>query len=107
MPDNPLLVALLQEYKDEASLTRTEVGRIVGKTRGQIAGVCNRQGIKPWPSIPRAVTRNRYCQFPIGIPGSAEFHLCDKRKAPGHSLLCNEHENKKWKPECKVLKLNT
>lgn len=103
MPDNPHIVALLKEYKDEVSVTRTEVGRMVGMTRGQIAGICNRHDIKPWPKILKHVVRNRSCQFPIGRPGTEEFHLCGKRKAIGHSFLCEEHRGERWKPVAKVL----
>jgi hypothetical protein len=105
MSDNPLIVALLKEYKDEASLTRTEVGRIIGKTRGQVAGICHRNGIAPWPLVPKEVTQNRSCQFPIGKPATEEFHLCGKQKAPGLSLLCSEHERQKWVPKCEVIPL--
>jgi len=103
MPDNPLLVALLRELRDEALTTRTEAGRMTGRTRGQIAGVCDRNQIIPWPLIPKEIVRKRSCCFPIGQPGEDEFHLCGKQKAPGHSLLCTEHERKKWTPQAKVL----
>ena len=105
MADNPLVVELLKEYKDEASVSRTEVGRILGKTRNYVAGICDRNDIKPWPKIPKNVVARRDCQFPIGEPGSKEFHLCGKRKAPGHSLLCEEHERSKWVPNGKVIPL--
>lgn len=103
MSDNPLVVALLKEYKDEALVTRTEAGRIIGKTRDQVAGICNRNKIRPWPKVPKEVTRQRSCCFPVGEPGDEDFHLCGKRKAPGHSLLCEEHIGEHWTPRCKVL----
>ena len=105
MADNPLVVQLLIEFKNEASITRTEVGRIVGKTRGQIAGICNRNNIVDWPQIPKLVRLNRCCQYPVGTPGEEGFHLCGKRKAPGHSFLCIAHEANKWRPEARIIPL--
>ena len=105
MPDNPLVVELLKEYKDEALLTRTEVGRITGMTRGQIAGICNRNGIRPWLPVPKEVHRRRCCCFPLGHPGEPDFHLCDKPLITAHPFLCEEHEGEVWVPNGKVLQL--
>lgn len=104
MPDNPNVVALLNEYKDESSLTRTEAGRIIGKTRGQVAGVCDRNGIKPWPRLLPHMFENRGCQFPINQPGTEKFHLCGMFRI-SHPLVCNEHKGKVWQPECRVLSI--
>lgn len=105
MPDNPNVVALCKEYKDEASATRTEVAKMLGKKRGFIAGICRRNGITPWPLIPKVVQRNRSCQFPAGHPGTEDFHLCGKRRDIGNSLLCTGHIGKVWQPECQVLSI--
>ena len=107
MADNPVLVALLIEFMHEASVTRTEAGKIVGKTRGQIAGTCHRSGIAPWPRIPLDIKEKRSCQFPVGSPESDEFHLCGRMKASGHSFLCDEHQHVRWIPTAKVLKFGT
>lgn len=108
MPDNPNVVALLKEYRDEASLTRTEAGRIIGKTRGQIAGICQRKGIAPWPVFKGGIhaqrIKNRGCQFPIGMPGTDEFRLCGMHRE-SDPLLCNEHKGKKWTPNGKIVPL--
>jgi len=107
MADNPLVVALLRELCDEALVTRTEAGRMVGLNRNQIAGICKRNSIAPWPHISKEIIRKRDCCFPVGQPGTPEFHLCGKRKAPGHSLVCAEHEGKKWVPQAKILALSS
>lgn len=103
MPDNPHVVELLKEYRDEALLTRTEAGRIIGKNRDQVAGICERNGIKPWPPIAKEVQRKRYCCFPIGYPGEDGFHLCDRPRTTGHPFLCELHEDETWVPNGKVL----
>ena len=105
MSDNPLVVALLKEFKDEALLTRTEAGQVMKLTRGQVAGICNRNGIVGWPSIPKEVHRKRCCCFPLGQPGEADFHLCGKPRITAHPFLCDEHEERVWVPNGKVLHL--
>ena len=105
MADNPLIVELLKEYKNEALLTRPEVGEILGLSRGTVAGICNRNSIKPWPQIPDEIKEKRDCQFPIGYPGDPDFHLCDEMTGPTHSFLCTAHVGKVWEPSCKILHL--
>ena len=64
MPDNPLIVALLREYAAEASITRPEVGKMLGMTVGQIAGIHHRN-IKQtgtWPALDPQRKKNRCCQ---------------------------------------------
>ncbi len=102
MPDNPNVVALLKEYKNESSIKRPEVAKILDKTIGYVAGICNRHGVKPWPKPLAHVLQNRLCQFPIGCPGTEKFHLCDQPKAPGHGFLCEEHKDTFWKPNCTI-----
>lgn len=104
MASNPLVVALLKEYKDEASITRTEVAKILGKKRGYIAGICKRNGIKPWPAIQKRVLDNRGCQFPINRPGTPEFHICGMFRS-SDKLVCGEHTGKVWVPQCQVLNI--
>jgi hypothetical protein len=104
MPDNPNVVALLKEYKDESSIKRPEVGRIIGMTIGQVAGIRHRNRLVPWPQpLPHVIT-NRGCQFPLGQPGTEEFRLCGIHRE-NDPLLCKEHKGKKWIPECSVLPL--
>jgi hypothetical protein len=104
MADNPLVVALLKEFCDEASITRTEVGTIIGKNRNQIAGICDRNGIVPWPHIPKRVLENRGCQFPRNIPDTSEFAICGMFRT-SDPLVCNDHKGKVWVPECKMLSI--
>ena len=104
MPDNPNVVALLKEFKNESSITRTEVARIVGRKRGYVAGICHRNGIAPWPRLLPHVFQNRGCQFPLGIPGTETFRLCGMFRE-GDPLLCNEHKKAVWKPQAQVLRL--
>jgi hypothetical protein len=104
MPDNPNVVALLKEYRDEVSLTRTEAGRIIGKTRNQVAGLCNRNYIKPWLRPLPHVLKNRGCQFPINQPGTTDFRLCGMFRT-NDPLVCAEHKGKVWKPESKVFRM--
>lgn len=104
MADNPLVVALLKELKDEASITRTEVGILLGKERGYVAGICRRNGIEPWPQIPVRVLQNRGCQFPLNQPGTEDFRICGMFRE-NDSLVCNEHKGVEWVPHCRVLPL--
>lgn len=100
MADDKALVALLKEFACEASITRPEVGKLVGKTLGQIAGVHNRnkKTIGTWPEIDPTRKKNRRCQFPLGTPGTDSFHLCGKDRAPGNTLVCAGHSRMTWKP---------
>lgn len=102
MANNPLVVELLKELKDEASITRTEVATLLGKERGYVAGICKRNGIAPWPHIPKQVLENRGCQFPRNTPGTPEFTICGMFRT-GDPLVCSDHKGKVWVPECKVL----
>jgi hypothetical protein len=106
MPDNPLVVALLKELRDEALLTKTEAGKIIGRNRNQVAGTWNRNKtiIGPWPKIPENVKKNRACCFPIGRPGEESFHLCGNPRV-SHPFLCEEHKQRRWIPMAKVLPL--
>ncbi|MDB5225554.1 MAG: hypothetical protein JWL87_506 [Candidatus Adlerbacteria bacterium] len=98
--DRPLLVKLLAEYAKEESVTRPEVGRIVGMTLGAIAGIHNRykKEIGPWPHLDKNRKKNRGCQFPIGVPGTTKFHLCGNKLSESQKLVCTEHEDVIWKP---------
>lgn len=104
MADNPLVVALLKEYRDEASITKTEAGRIMGLNRNQIAGITNRnkEKIGPWPELSDARVLNRGCQFPINQPGTPDFRLCGifRQSDP---LCCEDHKKKKWVAEAVVI----
>lgn len=106
MADNPLVVALLKEYRDERSVSRIEAGRIIGMSRGTVAGICQRNNIAPWPRIKREWRKKRTCQFPIGHAGDADFHFCGKRLDPDHSLLCAQHRGLKWEPKAKVIPIS-
>lgn len=99
MTDNPMVVALLKELRDEALLSKTEAGIIIGKNRNEIAGIWNRhkEVIGSWPLIPKTVEQNRPCVFPIGVPGTEGFHLCDADRGK-HRLFCKAHRRKKWQP---------
>lgn len=100
MADNPALVALLKEMAAEASITRPEVGVLVGKTVGQMAGIHNRnvKTIGTWPTINAERRKNRRCQFPLGMPGTNDFHLCGCERARDDSLRCKTHKGKTWTP---------
>lgn len=99
MADDPRLVALLKEYAREESIARPEVGRITGHTTGQLAGVWHRNKDGSWPMINPERRRNRRCQFPIGEPGTKDFHLCGAVRKKGNDLLCAQHTGKKWSCE--------
>jgi len=98
MPDNPVVVQLLREYAFEASITRPEVGMILGQTVGQMAGIHNRNTrvIGTWPILDPKRKSNRRCQFPLGTPGSEDFHLCGDVRADDDLLLCKKHRGMKW-----------
>jgi hypothetical protein len=103
MPDDPRVVALLKALlalivASAAKLTRTETGTILGLTRGQVAGICDRNGIAPWPTFRAKERRGRTCQFPVGEPGVHGFRVCGEKCAPGHQFLCVVHRNTKWPP---------
>lgn len=100
MPDNPAVVALLREFAFEASITRPEVGHLLGMTTGQMAGIHNRnvKKIGSWPTLNADRRRNRGCQFPTGAPGMETFDVCGKPRAPGHALCCKAHKGMRWKP---------
>ncbi len=99
MPDNRLIVLLLKEYAFEASITRPEAGKVMGKTLGQVAGIHNRnqKAIGPWPKIDPVRRKNRRCQFPVGTPGTEGFHLCGCERK-NHPFLCEAHKEKVWQP---------
>lgn len=100
MADNPLIVAVLRELRDEALVTKTEAGRMLGLTRNQVAGICNRnkRAIGPWPRVSRSIQEKRYCCFPVGVPETEDFHLCGRKKVSAAGFLCAEHSHKIWSP---------
>ena len=99
MADNPMVVALLKELRNEALLSKTEAAVILGKNRNEVAGIWNRNkdAIGNWPLVPKTVEQNRSCVFPVGVPGTEEFHLCDAKRGR-HPLFCKAHRRKKWAP---------
>jgi hypothetical protein len=94
MADNTELIELLKFYKKLKTIKRPEVGILTGKTVGQIAGVCHKNGIRPWPDISDEVIAQRCCQFPVIRNG--QRHVCGK--ATVDSLRCVEHQNTLWNP---------
>lgn len=100
MTDNPHIVALLKEFASEASITRPEVGILVGLSVGQVAGIHNRhtQKIGMWPKLDPTRRANRRCQFPIGMPGTKDFRTCGEMRAQGDSLCCPVHKGMEWTP---------
>lgn len=108
MTDNPMVVALLTELRNEALVSKTEAGVIIGKNRNEVAGIWNRnkEAIGNWPLIPKTVEQNRPCVFPLGIPGTAEFKLCDGKRGK-HRLFCTKHRSKTWEPPACAAVKNT
>ncbi len=104
MADNPLVVALLRELRNEALVTKSEAGAMIGKNRNQVAGIWNRHKaeIGSWPKIPAKIRKGRDCCFPIGTPGEDNFRLCGNTRV-SHAFLCEEHKGRRWMPMAKVL----
>lgn len=89
---DPRILALIREYWQRGALTRTEVGRFLGYSRGKIAGICRKAAIKHWPVVgPLAKRARRGCHYPVGAPGTKSFRLCGRPLAPGHTYLCEHH----------------
>jgi hypothetical protein len=99
MADDDALVELLKFYKQKATVTRPEVGVLTGKSVGQIAGVCNRAGIKDWPKLDPNDAVERPCQFPVIRHG--ERYVCGLMRSHGvdaDPLRCGEHRHRVWDP---------
>lgn len=71
--------------------------RLGGVTRNAVIGKAHRLGLSTRPSpirrhepvsMPRVVERT--CQWPIGHPGSPEFHFCGEEAVSGKPY-CDKH----------------
>ncbi len=100
------LVELFKYYAQESSITRPELGTLLGKSVGEMAAFHrdHNEAIGPWPRPMKKRIENRRCQYPEGLPGFEDFHLCGRMRT-GNPLVCDIHEDKIWTiPECEEIK---
>ncbi len=97
MPDDRKVVALLKFFWLKGTVTRPEIGRMLGrKGPGYIAGICRRNKIAPWPTVSKETRRNRTCQFPTKELPKGEFVQCGARTEPEHPHVCKRHRQLAW-----------
>ena len=90
-------VAVLKGIWTNGYTARQIAEKLGGVTRNAVIGKAHRLGLSSRPTtvkrhtplpIPNVV--ERYCQWPIGDPGSDDFHFCGKAAVPGKPY-CDKH----------------
>ena len=76
-----------------------------GLTRNAVIGKANRLGLSavsksPTKRYERVIAnshmRSKYCQWPIGTPGSSKFAYCGKAVEPGYPY-CKQHKEEAYR----------
>lgn len=99
------LVELFKYYAQESSITRPELGKLLGKSVGQMAAFHrdHEKSIGSWPRPSKIRIQKRKCQYPEGLPGFEDFHICGRTRS-GDPLVCDMHKGKTWSiPECEEI----
>ncbi|MAO91775.1 MAG: global cell cycle regulator GcrA-like protein [Rhodospirillales bacterium] len=90
-------VTLLKGMWTNGYTARQIAEKLGGVTRNAVIGKAHRLGLSSRPQqvkrhtplpIPNVV--ERHCQWPIGHPGTDEFHFCGKSAVPGKPY-CQAH----------------
>jgi GcrA cell cycle regulator len=79
----------------DTGMTMREIGERLGLSKNQVIGIVWRAGMSepraPAPAAPpQAVFPERGCLWPLGDPGTAEFHFCGAAKG-AEGPYCGEH----------------
>ena len=90
-------VATLKSLWQNGYSARQIAERLGGVTRNAVIGKAHRMGLSSRPSPikktqkPAApAVKERSCQWPIGHPGSDDFHFCGEAAEPGRPY-CSAH----------------
>lgn len=92
MLSDSMTVAILRLYQKTGLVTRVEVGHMIGAGVGRIAGLCNRNQIKPWPDVSQEVKEKRTCCFLTTLPTATVPRLCGQPTHAQNGFLCETHE---------------
>jgi hypothetical protein len=94
MTEEDAIAKLLLIYKQTKLVTRPEVGLMIGKSVGSIAGICHRKSIVGWPDVTPEFKQLRTCCFLVSPLSKVIPSLCgnkiDKTADPD-GFVCTEH----------------
>jgi hypothetical protein len=89
------VVYWLRFYKRLGLVTRAEVGVLLGKTDAELADICDRYDIVPWPKVSDQIKRKRTCCFPLTARGDIKTLLCCAPTDPEDGFVCKVHAESK------------
>ncbi len=91
-------VETLKDLWQRGYTARQIAEKLGGVTRNAVIGKAHRMGLSSKPSPVKKqtpiqiVSHERSCQWPIGHPGSSEFHFCGENAEQGRPY-CTSHCN--------------
>ena len=91
MLEKDAIVKVLLIYKQTKLVTRPEVGLMLGKSVGTIAGICRDYDITGWPDVSPEVRQLRKCCFLLTPVDAVIPRLCPNPKASPDEFRCVEH----------------
>ena len=91
MTEEDAIAKVLLIYKQTKLVTRPEVGMMLGKTVGTIAGICHRKKITEWPDVTPEVKQLRKCCFLVSPLQAINPRLCSNPKVSLDEFRCESH----------------